>query len=96
MEITVMKDGEVHHYKGDNIIVATGARENMVPFRGWTLPGVIGAGAVQTMMNLHGVQPGTKVLMVGSGNVGLVVSFQLMQAGIKAAAPRVGGFMLQS
>ena len=97
MEITVMKDGEVHHYKGDNIIVATGARENMVPFKGWTLPGVIGAGAAQTMMNLHGVQPGTKVLMVGSGNVGLVVSFQLMQAGIEVAAiidaaPRVGGY----
>ncbi len=79
------------------MVIATGAAENMVPFEGWDLPGVIGAGAAQTMMNLHGVQPGERILMVGSGNVGLVVSFQLLQAGCQVvsvidAAPRVGGY----
>ena len=79
------------------ILIATGASENMVTFPGWTLPGVIGAGAAQTMMNLHGTLPGKRVLMLGSGNVGLVVSFQLMQAGCEVvavadAAPRVGGY----
>lgn len=59
-EICVMQGDKVVHYKGDNIVVATGASENMVTFRGWDLPGVIGAGAAQTMMNLHGVQPGQK------------------------------------
>ena len=49
------------------------------------------------MMNIQGVQPGSKILMVGSGNVGLVVSFQLLQAGCEVAAiidaaPRVGGY----
>lgn len=44
----------------------------MIPFKGWNIPGVIGAGAAQTMMNIQGVQPGQKILMVGSGNVGLV------------------------
>ncbi|MCR5692001.1 MAG: FAD-dependent oxidoreductase, partial [Eubacterium sp.] len=78
-------------------IMATGAAENVVTCPGWTLPGVIGAGAAQTMMNLHGIQPGKKILMLGSGNVGLVVSFQLMQAGCQVvaivdAAPRVGGY----
>ncbi len=96
-EVTVRTGDEVHHYKGDYIIIATGAAENMVTFKGWTLPGVIGAGAAQAMMNLQGVQPGRKVLMVGSGNVGLVVSFQLLQAGCEVAAvidaaPRVGGY----
>lgn len=96
-EVTVKMDGTVHHYKGDYIIIATGAAENMIPFKGWDTPGVIGAGAAQAMMNLQGVQPGSKVLMVGSGNVGLVVSFQLLQAGCEVvavidAAPRVGGY----
>lgn len=96
-EVCVMKDGVYTHYRGDNILIATGAAENMVTFPGWTLPGVIGAGAAQTMMNLHGVKPGERVLMVGSGNVGLVVSYQLMQAGCQVAAvidgaPRVGGY----
>lgn len=96
-EVVVKQGDAVYHYKGDSIILATGASENMVMFDGWTLPGVIGAGAAQTMMNLHGVRPGSKVLMLGSGNVGLVVSYQLLQAGCEVvaivdAAPRVGGY----
>lgn len=94
----VVKIGEgIEHIKGDAIIVATGASENMVPFEGWTLPGVIGAGAAQTLMNLHGVLPGKRILMLGTGNVGLVVSFQLKQAGCEVvaladAAPKIGGY----
>ena len=68
-EVTVNHDGAIHHYKGGSVIIATGAAENMVPFEGWTLPGVIGAGAAQTMMNLHGIKPGKKILMLVSGNV---------------------------
>lgn len=96
-EVTVKIEEEIKHYKGDSILVATGASENMVPFRGWTTPGVIGAGAAQTMMNLHHIKPGNKILMLGSGNVGLVVSYQLLQAGCEVvavvdAAPRIGGY----
>ena len=96
-EVTVRQNENVNHFKADYIIIATGAAENMIPFNGWNKPGVIGAGAAQALMNLQGVQPGSKVLMVGSGNVGLVVSFQLLQAGCKVAAvidaaPRVGGY----
>lgn len=96
-EVTVKINDKISHYKGDTVIIATGAAENMVTFPGWTLPGVIGAGAAQTMMNLHGIKPGEKVLMLGSGNVGLVVSYQLLQAGCKVvalvdAAPKIGGY----
>ena len=96
-EVTVKIGEEIKHYKGDSILVATGASENMVTFKGWTTPGVIGAGAAQTMMNLHHIKPGNKILMLGSGNVGLVVSYQLMQAGCEVvalvdAAPRIGGY----
>ena len=96
-ELVVKIADTIYHYKGDAILIATGAAENMVTFEGWTLPGVIGAGAAQTMMNLHGVKPGNRILMLGSGNVGLVVSFQLLQCGCEVAAlvdaaPRVGGY----
>ena len=79
------------------IILATGASENAVSFPGWTLPGVMSAGAAQTMINIHRVLPGKKILMLGSGNVGLIVSYQLLQAGaevvaIVEAAPKVGGY----
>lgn len=96
-EITVVIEEIVHHYKADAIIIATGASENMVTFPGWTLPGVIGAGAAQTMMNLHGIRPGSRVLMLGTGNVGVVVGYQLIQAGCELvamvdAAGQVGGY----
>ena len=96
-EVLVQQGEEVKHYKGDAVLVATGAAENMVNFRGWTLPGVIGAGAAQTMMNLHHIKPGNRIMMLGTGNVGLVVSFQLMQAGCEVvaladAAPKTGGY----
>jgi NADPH-dependent 2,4-dienoyl-CoA reductase/sulfur reductase-like enzyme len=87
--------------KAEKIIIATGASENPLAFPGWTLPGVMGAGAIQTMMNIHRVLPGQKALMVGSGNVGLIVAYQLLQAGAKVialveAASRVGGYMVHA
>jgi len=79
------------------LIVATGAAENNLLFENNDLPGVYGAGAVQTLMNVYGVRPGARVLMVGSGNIGLIVSYQLIQAGIEVAAvvealPKIGGY----
>ena len=81
----------------DAAILACGAMENMLLFPGNDLPGVYGAGAVQTLMNVYGVKPGEQVLMVGAGNVGLIVSYQLLQAGIAVdrvveAAPGIGGY----
>ncbi len=83
--------------KAGKIILATGAAENAVSFPGWDLPGVMGAGAAQTMINVNRVLPGKKVIMLGSGNVGVIVAYQLLQAGaevaaILEAAPRLGGY----
>lgn len=86
---------------GDRLIVATGASERMLLFPGNDLPGVYGAGAVQTLMNVHGVRPGDSVLMIGSGNIGLIVSYQLLQAGVRVAAvveamPAIGGYAVHA
>lgn len=91
--------GMIVHPK--KIIMATGASENPLAFPGWTLPGVVGAGAIQTMINVHRVPVGKRVLMIGSGNVGLIVTYQLLQsgadvAGIVEAAPNVGGYGVHS
>ncbi len=79
------------------VILATGANENPLAFPGWTLPGVLGAGAAQTLVNIHRTLPGRRVLMVGAGNVGLIVSYQLLQAGAEVAAiiealPHITGY----
>lgn len=64
-ELVVRIGEEIHHYKGDAVLVATGAAENMVTFDGWTLPGVIGAGAAQTMNESAWHSTREKVLMLG-------------------------------
>jgi sarcosine oxidase subunit alpha len=83
------------------LVVASGASERMLAFPGNDLPGVYGAGAVQTLMNVHGVRPGRRVLMVGAGNIGLIVAYQLLQAGVEVAAvveaaPRIGGYAVHA
>ena len=82
-EVVVKTGQEIEHFKGDAIIIATGAAENMVTFPGWTLPGVIGAGAAQTMMNHHGILPGKKVLMKAGSRMGQVKMY-LEENGYKA------------
>lgn len=87
--------------KADRIIVATGASEKFLLFKNNDIPGIYGAGAVQTLMNEHGVVPGDNVLMVGAGNIGLIVSYQLMQAGVRVkaiidAAPKIGGYLVHA
>lgn len=90
-------DSAIVKVQTKTVVFAVGAMENMLLFPGNDLPGVYGAGAVQTLMNVYGVKPGENVLMVGAGNVGLIVSYQLLQAGITVdrvveAAPRIGGY----
>jgi sarcosine oxidase subunit alpha len=83
------------------IIATSGAQENYLLFDNNDLPGVYGAGGVQTLMNVYGVRPGERALMVGSGNVGLIVAYQLLQAGVGVGAlveimDHVGGYWVHA
>jgi NADPH-dependent 2,4-dienoyl-CoA reductase/sulfur reductase-like enzyme len=99
--IVIIKDGKTEMIQGKKILLATGAIENPVVFPGWTLPGVMGAGAAQTMINIHRVLPGKRFVVLGSGNVGLIVSYQLLQAGasvvaVVEATPKIGGYQVHA
>ena len=95
--IGVVQKNQHYAIEAKKIILAAGGKENYMDFPGSTLPGVMGAGAAQTMINVNRVLPGKRIVMLGSGNVGLIVSYQLMQAGAKVealveAAPAIGGY----
>lgn len=100
--VTALKDEkEYFKIRAKSIICATGAFEKSLAFPNNDLPGIYGAGAVQTLMNVYGVRPGDRVLMVGAGNIGVIVSYQLMQAGIQVvavldAAPRIGAYLVHA
>ncbi|MFA5006632.1 MAG: NAD(P)/FAD-dependent oxidoreductase [Candidatus Izemoplasmatales bacterium] len=99
--LTVTRGGKYLKIHAGAIVVASGASERFLSFENNDLPGVYGAGAVQTLMNVYGVKPADRVLMVGSGNIGLIVSYQLMQAGVEIAAiveasPKIGGYKVHA
>lgn len=94
-------NGKYVKTRPERLIIATGAAEKSLAFPNNDMPGIYGAGAVQTLMNIHGVKPGQDVLMVGAGNIGLIVSYQLMQAGVNVkaildASPTIGGYLVHA
>jgi sarcosine oxidase subunit alpha len=100
-QLAVIKDHRLHRVKAKKIIVATGASENMLAFPNNDLPGVYGAGAVQTLMNVYGILPGRRMLMVGAGNIGVIVAYQLLQAGVEVAGvvealPHIGAYQVHA
>jgi sarcosine oxidase, subunit alpha len=79
------------------LLVAAGSRERALPFRGNTLPGVLGAGAFQTLLNRDLVKAAERLFVVGGGNVGLITAYHALQAGVEVvglveAAPECGGY----
>src|SRR6476661_6652159 len=64
-----------------NLILATGARERFLPFPGWTLPNVMGAGGLQALVKTGLKIAGKKVVIAGSGPLLLAVADYLTRKG---------------
>ncbi|MGE4618339.1 MAG: FAD-dependent oxidoreductase [Planctomycetota bacterium] len=67
-------DGRRTYIRCQKIIVATGARERFLPFPGWTLPGVLGAGALQSLIKGGLDVEGKRLVIAGSGPLLLAVA----------------------
>jgi D-hydroxyproline dehydrogenase subunit alpha len=78
------KDGPATVH-AQNIVIATGAYDLPLPFPGWTLPGVITAGAAQNLLKQNTV-PGKKVAISGSGPLQLALAAGFVKAGVKPLA----------
>ncbi len=63
------------------LILATGARELLLPFPGWTLPGVTGAGGAQALAKQGAPLHGKRVLVAGSGPLLLASAYTLKRHG---------------
>lgn len=69
--------------QADRVLIATGAVEKPIPLPGWTLPGVITAGAGQVFANVHRVRPGRRALMVGVDPLTITIARELFMAGVE-------------
>lgn len=77
------------------LLISPGAYDRPVAFPGWTLPGVITAGAAQSLVKTQRVNPGSRIFFAGSGPLALAFPAQLSGyganiVGIIEAAPRPG------
>jgi NADPH-dependent 2,4-dienoyl-CoA reductase/sulfur reductase-like enzyme/bacterioferritin-associated ferredoxin len=78
--------GKVEYLTAGAVILASGARERVVPFPGWTLPGVMTVGAAQLLAKRHGVVAGRRVLLAGSGPLLLPAAVHLAGLGAEVVA----------
>jgi NADPH-dependent 2,4-dienoyl-CoA reductase/sulfur reductase-like enzyme len=70
----------------ERLILATGARELLLPFPGWTLPGVTGAGGLQALAKGGYPLRGKRVVVAGSGPLLLAVAATLRSKGAHIVA----------
>ena len=68
------------------LILATGAYDRPIPFPGWTLPGVMTAGGVQSFLKTHRRSDCRRFLVAGTGPLELAVAAGLVQAGTEVVA----------
>lgn len=71
---------------GKHVVLASGAMERPFPIRGWTLPGVMGAGAAQILLKSAGAMPQEPVVLAGCGPLLYLLAWQYLRAGVAISA----------
>lgn len=85
-EIAVLAGGRAVTFRPRRLVLAPGAHERPVPVPGWTLPGVMTTGALQTLARAQRVSPAARVVIAGSGPLNLQLACELLAGGVQVAA----------
>lgn len=85
-EISYSVGGVARRFSAGQVILCTGATERPMPFPGWTLPGVMTAGAGQILLKTSGLLPPAPAVLAGSGPLLFLVAAQYIAAGHRIAA----------
>jgi len=86
LTVNYLLDGVSRVLQARSIILASGAMERPFPVPGWTLPGVMGAGAAQILIKNAGAFPSDPVVLAGCGPLLYLLAVQYLQAGVKLKA----------
>lgn len=79
--IGILRGGTAEFLQAKRVVVASGAMERPVPIPGWTLPGVLTAGACQTLLKSSALAPAFPTVLAGSGPLLLLLACQLLALG---------------
>lgn len=85
-QLNVLRGGIQDLIPYDRLIIATGAFDRVIPFPGWTLPGVFTLGGAQIALKSQGVAIGRRTVLVGAGPLLPLVASQYLEAGADVAA----------
>jgi thioredoxin reductase len=85
-EIGVSVAGAARILKAERVILATGALERPFPIPGWTLPGVMTAGAGQILLKSSGLVPDGQTVIAGCGPLLWLIAWQYLNAGTRIDA----------
>jgi glycine/D-amino acid oxidase-like deaminating enzyme len=85
-EIAALVGGRNLVVRPKRLVLAPGAHERPVPIPGWTLPGVMTTGALQTLARANRVSPGRRVVIAGNGPLNLQLACELVEGGVEVAA----------
>ncbi len=85
-EVAYSVGGEARMLLAKQLLLATGAQERPFPIPGWTLPGVITAGAGQVLLKSAGLVPTGHTVLAGCGPLLYLVAWQYVKAGVKVDA----------
>lgn len=80
------RNGVSSRITANYVVIAAGAMERPVPIPGWTLPGVVGAGAANGLAKEANLTPSGTVVLAGSGPLLLLEASLLLEKGVKVAA----------
>ncbi|RJL08091.1 NAD(P)/FAD-dependent oxidoreductase [Paracoccus siganidrum] len=83
--VDYVADGGSRTISATNVLIATGAMERPFPIPGWTLPGVMGAGAAQIMLKGADARPSGPVVLAGCGPLLYLLAWQYLRAGVQLA-----------
>ena len=86
LTVSALAAGRSFQFRAPQLIAATGAMERASPIPGWTLPGVLNAGAAQVALKAAGSIPSGRIVVAGGGPLLLLVACQLLDAGADIAA----------
>lgn len=86
LEVAVSRGGSAHLVGAKEVVLAMGALERPFPIPGWTLPGVMTAGAAQIALKSSGLVPAGRVVVAGTGPLLLLLTQQLRAAGAAVVA----------
>jgi thioredoxin reductase/bacterioferritin-associated ferredoxin len=81
-EIGISRGGGSQLLQARRVIIATGALERPFPIPGWTLPGVMTAGAAQILLKSGGLAPEGRTVLAGCGPLLWLLAAQYLRAGI--------------